>query len=188
MTILWIFLAVLIILLLYVIFLYNQIIRKSNQTDFAFGSIDAMLKKRYDLIPNLVETVRQYMSHEANVLTEITRLRTGLSSSMSNEEKMDIHQDISRKLNGVLFAMENYPDLKASMNFLKLQGAWNEAEEQISAARRFYNSTIADYNNSIQTFPASLITSIFGFKPKKVFEIEDAERNNIHAASLFENK
>jgi LemA protein len=175
----------LLVLILFVIFLYNDIIRKKNETDYAFGTIDTMLKKRYDLIPNLVETVKQYMVHEANVLSEVTKLRSKFTDNLSNEDKMNLHNDISKKLNGISLSVENYPDLKANQNFLKLQGAWNEIEEQISASRRYYNSAITNYNNSLQTFPSNLIAQKFNFLPKKVFEIDEAERKNISAKSLF---
>jgi len=181
----FVILGVLIILIFYVIFLYNDIIRKKNETDNAFGSIDAMLKKRYDLIPNLVETVKQYMIHESTVLSDVTKLRSRLSGNISNEDKVDLHNDISKKLQGIMVAVENYPDLKASQNFLKLQASWNETEEQISASRRYYNAAIADYNNAIQTFPSNILASKFRFTPKKVFEIEEIERKNISAKDLF---
>jgi LemA protein len=178
-------LAILLITTLYAIFLYNEIIRKKNRTENAFGSVDAMLKKRYDLIPNLVETVKRYMIHEESVLEDVTRLRSGFSGNISANDKIELHNDISKKLNSVMVSVENYPDLKASLNFLKLQYAWNETEEQISASRRYYNTTIAEYNNAIQTFPATIIAKRFAFTPKKVFEAEEAERKNIHAGELF---
>ena len=98
---------------LYGIYLYNEMIRKRNETDKAFGSVDVMLKKRYDLIPNLVETVKQYMIHEASVLTDVTKLRSGFSDTLSSEDKVELHNDISRKLSSVMLSVENYPDLKA---------------------------------------------------------------------------
>ncbi len=177
--------GILVLLVLYLIFLYNNIIRSRNETDNAFGSIDAMLKKRYDLIPNLVETVNQYMAHESAILTDITRMRSKLSDNLSGNETLDLHNDISKRVNDILISVENYPDLKASHNFLKLQASWNETEEQISASRRFYNASVTYYNNSIQTFPANLISGYFGFVPKIVLETDDAERKNIHASELF---
>lgn len=181
----YIILGILIIIILYVVFLYNEIIRKKNETDNAFGSVDTMLKKRYDLIPNLVETVKQYMTHEATVLSDVTKLRARFSENISNEDKVDLHNDISKRLNNLMVSVENYPDLKASQNFLKLQASWSEAEEQISASRRYYNSAITDYNNVIQTFPSNLMAGIFNFSSKKVFEIEVDERKNINAKDLF---
>lgn len=181
----YIILGILILTVLYVIYLYNNIIRKKNQTENAFGSIDAMLKKRYDLIPNLVETVKQYMIHEASVLKDVTRLRSNLTEELTSEDTIALHNDISKSLNSIMVSVENYPDLKASNNFLDLQASWNETEEQISASRRYYNAAITDYNNSIQTFPASLIANQFNFSPKKVFEIEETESKNINAKELF---
>ena len=183
--IVYITLGVLILAVFYVIFLYNDIIRKNNEIDKAFGTIDVMLKKRYDLIPNLVETVKQYMLHEATVLTDVTKLRSKITEDLSSDDKVDLHNDISKKVNSILVSVENYPDLKANINFLKLQASWNETEEQISAARRFYNSAITDFNNSIQTFPSNLIANKYKYSTKKTFEIEDVERKNIVAKDLF---
>ena len=180
-----IFIGVLIVMILYVIFLYNDIIRKKNETDKAFGSVDVMLKKRYDLIPNLIETVKQYMIHEATVLSDVTKLRARFSENIPDEDKVDLHNDISKRLNNIMVSVENYPDLKANRNFLKLQASWNEAEEQISASRRYYNSAITDYNNAIQTFQSNLMTIIFKFSSRKVFEIEEVEQKNISARNLF---
>ena len=181
----YIILGVLVIIIFYVIVLYNNIIKKKNETDKVFGSIDAMLKKRYDLIPNLIETVKQYMVHEAAVFSDVTRLRTNFTDKLTTEDKVELHNDITKKMNSLMVSVENYPDLRASHNFLKLQSSWNETEEQISAARRYYNAAIADYNNSIQTFPANIIANKYGFSPKKVFELEDKERENLTAGELF---
>lgn len=183
----YIILGVLVLLVLYVILAYNNIIRSNNETEKAFGSVDAMLKKRYDLIPNLVEVVKQYMIHESTVLTDVTKLRTMMNEDISTEEKVDLHNSISKKVSGLLYNVENYPDLKANQNFLHLQASWNEAEEQISAARRFYNTAITEYNNSIQTFPSSIIAKQLGFTHKNVFEISEEERQNINAKVLFQN-
>jgi len=181
----YIILGVLILLALYVISSYNYIVRKKNATDNAFGSIDAMLKKRYDLIPNLVETVKQYMLHESSILTEVTKLRSQLSDNLTNDDKIELHNEISKKISTVLMTVENYPNLKANQNFIQLQETWNETEEQISAARRYYNTAITEYNNSIQTFPSNIISNIFKYSTKKVFEIDETERKNISAKDLF---
>jgi LemA protein len=185
MTTLYIFLVILLIIVLYVIYLYNTMIRRNNVTEKAFGAVDAMLKKRYDLIPNLVETVRQYMIHEASVLEEVTRLRSNLPGALPGNDTIALHNDISKKLSRLMVSVENYPDLKASLNFLRLQGSWNEAEEQIAAARRYYNTAVAEYNDSIQTFPARLIARMVAFNAKKVLETPENERGNIHAGELF---
>jgi LemA protein len=176
-----------VLILFIIIAYYNRLVRRRNETDNAFGSVDVMLKKRFDLIPNLVETVKQYMTHEASTLNNIVQLRGGYSDQLSNDEKVELHNNISKKLNNMMFLVENYPDLKANQTFLQLQGAWNESEEQIAASRRYYNAAVTSYNNSVQTFPAIIIASMFGFSKKSVFEIEDTERKNIDAKKLFSN-
>lgn len=183
----YLLLAVLAVILFYPIYVYNNVIKKRNATENAFGSIDAMLKKRYDLIPNLVETVRQYMVHESNVLTEITRLRSRLSENIPNEERVDVHNQISKQFSELILSVENYPNLKANQNFMALQASWNEIEEQISASRRYYNTAITEYNNAIQTFPANIIFNSNRFPVKKVFEINETERQNISAKELFKS-
>jgi LemA protein len=177
--------ALLALLIFYVIYLYNNIIRKNNNTEKAFGTIDVMLRKRYDLIPNLVEIVKQYMIHEEHVLTEITNLRAMFTDNLSDEGKVDLYNNISKKMNGILLSVENYPDLKASQNFIKLQASWNEMEEQISASRRYFNSAVTEYNNAIQYFPGYIIANLHGYKAKRVFEIDEEQRANISAKKLF---
>jgi len=169
-----------------VVFLYNSLIGKKNQVDNVFGSMDAMLKKRYDLIPNLVETVKQYAQHEKGILTEITELRSkAVSGQLSTDEKVDLDNKITRAIGGIMVAVENYPDLKASQNFLHLQGSLNEVEEQISAARRAYNAAVTDYNNAVEMFPTNMMASIMKYKLKKVFEIPGAQRENVNVKDLF---
>ncbi len=175
------------LIILIFITLYNNLVRRRNETENAFGSVDAMLKKRFDLIPNLVETVKQYMAHEAGTLNDIIQLRAGYTNNLSNDEKLDLHNNVSKKLNNVMFLVENYPNLKANQTFIHLQAAWNESEEQIAASRRYYNTTVTDYNNFVQTFPSNIIASMFGFSKKSVFEIENNERQNLDAKKLFSN-
>jgi LemA protein len=172
--------------LLIIILLYNSLINKKNQVQNAFGGIDALLKKRYDLIPNLISSVKTYMKHEAGVLTEITELRTKVvSGQLSDDEKINLDNKISKSIGGIMVAVENYPDLKASQNFSKLQAALNEVEEQISAARRAYNAAVTDYNNATEMFPTSFLASLMGYKMKTLFEISETERENVDVANLF---
>lgn len=182
----YVILAIISLVIITCIAIYNTLVRRRNETDNAFGSIDAMLKKRYDLIPNLVETVQKYMEHESTVLKDVTELRSGYGNDLSNDEKIELHNNISKKIKDVMFLVENYPDLKASRNFLQLQASWNELEEQLSAARRYYNTAVTRYNNSVQTFPSNLIAIPFNFKEKTVFEIEETERMNVSAKTLFD--
>jgi len=174
------------LLLLIVIIIYNGLVGARNQVENAFGSIDVMLKKRYDLIPNLVETVKTYMKHEKDTLTNITALRTkAISGTITPDEKVQLENQISGAMRGLMVAVENYPDLKASDQFNMLQRSWNETEEQISAARRFYNSAVTSYNNSVQKFPSNIFAAMFGYKRKEVFVIPEVERQNISAKALF---
>jgi LemA protein len=170
------------------IVLYNSLIRKKNAVANAFGAIDAMLKKRYDLLPNLVETVKQYMNYEQETLTKITDMRTrAVDAGVSSDQKIQWENQISSAMKNVMAQVENYPDLKANQNFLQLQGAWNEAEEQISAARRAYNAAVTDFNNAVEQFPTSLIARLLKFTVKPVLEIADEERKNVSARELFGN-
>ena len=174
------------VLLLLLAVFYNSLVSKRNSADKAFASIDAMAKKRYDLIPNLVASVQQYMKHEKETLTQITEMRArATSGNISDEEKIDLDRKISRAVSGIMVAVENYPDLKASSNFLQLQGSLNEVEEQLSAARRFYNAAVTDLNNAVQMFPTNIIASMFGFSTKQLFEISEQERQNVDVKSLF---
>jgi LemA protein len=175
-----------VLILLIVIGLYNSLVRKKNDVENAFASIDAMLKKRYDLIPNLVETVKSYMKHEKSLLNELTELRTkAVSGEISDNEKVEIENKIVKGISGLMVAVENYPDLKASQNFIQLQGAWNEVEEQISASRRAFNAAVTSYNNKVETFPSNIMAEIMGYKRKALFEIPDIERQNLNARNLF---
>ncbi len=171
---------------LFVILGYNRLVGLRNTVDKAFASIDAMAKKRYDLIPNLVATVSKYMEHERGTLTDITEMRAkAVSGNLSDNEKVDLDNKISRAMGGIMVAVENYPDLKANQNFLQLQGSLNEIEEQLSAARRAYNSAVTDYNNACQMFPSNVFAMMFNFKTRRLFEITEVERQNVDVKSLF---
>jgi len=181
---LWIFIIAVIAILLIVI--YNSLISKKNQVENVFGSVDAMLKKRYDMIPNLVSSVQNYMQHERGTLNELTELRAkALSAGLSSDEKVDLDNKLSKALGGIMVAVENYPDLKASQNFLQLQGSINEVEEQISAARRAYNAAVTSYNNAVEMFPTNVLASMLSYKRKRVFEIPESERQNVNVQDLF---
>jgi len=168
------------------IFLYNMLIRRKNEVDNIFGTMDAMLKKRHDLIPNLVETVKEYMDYEKETLTEITRLRAqAVGGDLSDNEKVAIESRLGSKMSGLMIAVENYPDLKANDSFNHLQDSWNEVEEQIAASRRAYNGAVTSYNNAIEMFPSNIIANAINYQPKNVFEIPEEERENISAKELF---
>ena len=166
--------------------MYNGLVRKKNQVENLFASMDAMLKKRTDLIPNLVSTVQQYMQHERETLSELTEMRAkAVSGQLSADEKIALQNQFSKALGGIMVADENYPDLKADQNFINLQSSLNEVEEQISAARRAYNAAVTSYNNAIEMLPTNIMASMMNYQRKNVFEISEAERQNGDVNGLF---
>ena len=174
------------VLALICVLIYNSLIRKKNDVENAFASIDTQLKKRYDLLPNLVETVKVYMKHESGTLEEITRLRAqAISPDISSDQKVDIENQISKQIGGIMVAVENYPDLKANENFMHLQRTWNEIEEQISAARRAFNAAVTTFNNAVEMFPTSIFANMMNYTRRQLFEIPDTERQNVSAKELF---
>jgi len=168
-----------------IILLYNSLISKKNQVENIFGSIDVLLTKRRDLIPNLVESVKAYMKHEKELLENITSLRSRSLLTTNEEEKMNLENQISAMLGRILVNIENYPQLKANENVMHLQMTLAEIEEQISAARRAYNQAVTDYNNAIEMIPTNILAKFMGYKKKAVFEISESERKNINIGSLF---
>ena len=166
--------------------MYNSLVAKKNQVDNIFASIDTQLKKRYDLIPNLVATVSKYMEHEKSLLTEVTKLRSEASKpNISNEHKMALDAKTSSALGSIMVAVENYPELKANENVMHLQASLNEVEEQISAARRAYNQAVTDYNNAIEMFPSNFMAKVMNYTQKSVFQITEGERENVNVKELF---
>ena len=167
--------------------IYNGLIRKKNQVDNAFGAVDVQLKERYDLIPNLVSTVKNYMAHEQNVLTQLTQLRTQAlaASSTSSADLSKINQQIEGALKSIMVSVENYPELKANENFLSLQSTLNEIEAQIAAARRTFNSAVTEFNIALESFPSNIIANMMGLQRKHVFEIKSEERENINIKNMF---
>jgi len=179
-------LIVLIVIILVLVLMYNSLIAKKNQVENIFASVDTVLKKRYDLIPNLVATVSKYMDHEKSLLTEVTKLRAEANKpNISDEHKIALDAKISSALGSIMIAVENYPDLKANENVMHLQGTLNELEEQLSAARRAYNQAVTDYNNAIEMIPTNFMASAMAYKRKQVFEIVEAERKNVDVKELF---
>ncbi|MGR8941104.1 MAG: LemA family protein [Gammaproteobacteria bacterium] len=179
-------LGILLLFLLLVVVLYNAMIARKNAVGNAFGTIDAMLKKRYDLLPNLVETVRQYMNFERETLAQVTELRSrAVDPGLPTEQKIHVDTQIDRAMRGIMVQVENYPELKANQNFMQLQAAWNEIEEQISAARRAYNAAVLSYNNACEQFPTNLLAGMLNYQLKSYLEIPEQERKNISARDLF---
>jgi LemA protein len=174
--------AAVVVLLLSAMLIFNSLIRKKNDVENAFASIDVMLRKRYDLIPGIVEAVKTYMTYERELLTEITQLRIkALSQAITPEERVIIENRLGQQMTSLLVAVENYPDLKASTNFLQLQGTLNEVEEQLAASRRAFNAAVTLYNSSIEIFPSNIIASMMNYKRRTLFEIPGEKREEISA-------
>jgi len=163
--------------ILYSILIYNKLVRNKNMVEEGWSGIEVQLKRRNDLIPNLIETVKGYMTHESGLLSEIVKLRSRSKETREVAEKSRIESALSRSLEGLLALAEAYPDLKASQNFLDLQDDLSQIENDIQMARRYYNGTVRNLNISLETFPSSLIAERFRFEKADFFEIEDgAER------------
>ncbi|NRF38614.1 LemA family protein [Pedobacter foliorum] len=176
------------VILIFGVSIYNSLIGKKNQVTNAFSAIDVMLKKRFDLLPNLIETVKQYMQYEGDLLTKVVELRAKAGSpNLSNEERLDLDKQLSSSVKGLMVNVENYPDLKANQNFLNLQSTWTESEEQIAAARRTYNASVTDYNNAIMMFPGNIFAGMMNYQPIAVLANTEEERKNISAKDLFNN-
>jgi LemA protein len=175
--------AVLVVVVIFVL-IYNSLIGKRNQVDSVFSTIDVMLKKRYDLIPNLVESVKGYMQHERGTLEQITALRNQALSSRTADEKVSVDNQITAPLRQLMVAVENYPELKANQNFLHLQSSLTEIEEQISAARRAFNAAVLAYNNAVQMFPTSLFAGMMHMQTRAYFEIAAAEREPVRITAF----
>ncbi|MBN2136457.1 MAG: LemA family protein [Sedimentisphaerales bacterium] len=172
-------------LLLAVIFVYNGLIAKKNRVKNIFSTIDVLLKKRYDLIPNIVAAVRGYAKHEKALLERITEARAKAASGrLSNDEQVMLDGPVSKMLGSIMVAVENYPDLKANENFLHLQRTLTEVEEQLSAARRAYNAAVEDYNNAVEMFPTSIVASMMNYSRRAFFEIPDEQRRNVDTKVL----
>lgn len=169
---------VVVVLVLLMVLMYNTMIKKRNKVKTAFSSMDVMLKKRYDVMPNLVSMVKNYMEHESGVLTKLTELRSKVLKTNSIDEAIELNEQIENEMRNLRLTVENYPDLKASQNFLQMQATLNELEEQISAARRTYNAHVESYNTFISMIPINLFALLFGFKSFKLFEISEAERES----------
>jgi LemA protein len=180
----WVVLGVIVFLGLAVIFLYNSLIRLKNRVDEAWSDIDVQLKRRHDLIPNLVETVKGYASHERETFERVTEARTQAMTAQESgadaKSQAEAENMLSSTLKSIFALAENYPDLKANTNFLELQRELSDTENKIQASRRFYNANVRDFNIKLQIFPTNIIGNMLGFKDRDYFEIENAdERENV---------
>jgi len=157
---------------------YNKFVSLKERVNQAQGGIDVYLKQRFDLIPNLVETVKGYTSHEKDLMENITRLRSDYNAR--NNEDIKESQNLNDRYTKILMILENYPELKSDEAFLNLQKTLSKIESQLQAARRIYNSEVTEYNTKRYKFPSNIVASVFGFKEKALFEINDSERKNVN--------
>ena len=165
--------VVVVVLAIYAISCYNGLVRLRNNRENAFANIDVQLKQRHDLIPQLVETVKGYATHEKELLESVTRARSQAMSAGTIDEKIKAEGELTKALAGLRVSLEAYPDLKANQNFLQLQNEVSDIENKLAATRRFFNSATKEYNNQVETFPANLLAGMFGFHREVMFEVED---------------
>ncbi|HOZ54120.1 MAG TPA: LemA family protein [Bacilli bacterium] len=179
MTVLYIIIGVVVVLILYVLVTYNRFVVLKNSVKEAFSTMDVYLKKRWDLIPNILESVKGYMTHERETLESIVSLRSGSYDNMTPEDKIDANDQLSKGLSKLFALAENYPDLKANQNFMDLNNQLSLVEEDIANARKYYNAVAKNMNNAIMVFPSNIIANMFGYKEEKMFEVQEAEREAV---------
>jgi len=177
--ILKIVLGILVVLGLWVAFIFNSLVKLRNRVKEAWSDIEVQLKRRYNLIPNLIETVKGYASHERELFEKVTQARTRAIQAQDLKEKAQAENILSDTLKSLFAVAENYPQLRASENFQKLQEELTDTEDKIQAARRFYNGNVRDYNIKIESFPSNIVAKIFGFQKAEFFEIEREEEKAV---------
>lgn len=176
----WIILIILVILIIVVISMYNTLVELRQKVKNSWSQIDVQLQRRFDLIPNLVECVKGYMSHEKDVLEKVTELRSAWTNANTVSEKATLDKDLSGALGRLMLVSENYPELKANQNFAELQEELSKTEDKISYSRQFYNDIVTKYNTKLEVFPSNLIASMFKFAPETLFKVESEEaRKNV---------
>ncbi|MZI94288.1 LemA family protein [Vibrio sp. CAIM 722] len=183
-----VFIIIAVVLVLFIFGTYNSLIRKKNAANNAESSIDVMLKKRFDLIPNLVSSVKSYLKHENETLVRLTELRTqGMRANLTQGEKVAIDKQLNQEMSNLRVSLEAYPDLKASENFIMLQRSLNDVEEQISAARRSFNAAVNELNNAVEMIPTNLFAKYMGITTRELFDIPEVEKVNPNVGELFKN-
>lgn len=176
MTLLIIILVVVALLVIWCISMYNNLVKLRNNRENAFANIDVQLKQRYDLIPQLVSTVKGYAGHEKEVLQRVTEARAAAMGAETINDKVNAENALSSALAGLKVSLEAYPELKANENFLQLQGEISDIENKLAAVRRFFNSATRELNTAVQSFPANLFAGMFGFTKEPMFEVQNEER------------
>ena len=177
----WIYIIITIIVLIviYALALYNSFVKLNNKVKEAFSTMDVYLKKRWDLIPNIVETVKGYAKHEKSTLKEVVELRNSAYEKMSDEEKIKTNKQLSSGINKIMALVEAYPELKANENFKDLSNQLTKIEDDIANSRKYYNGVVRIYNNKVEMFPSNIFAGLFGYKSKAMFEVSANERENV---------
>ena len=176
----WIALIIIALLVIWVIAIYNRLVTFRQRVDNAWSQIDVSLQRRFDLIPNFVETVKGYMTHESETFEKITALRTSWANSSTLGEKAKLDDELSGALKTIMAVSENYPDLKANTNFSELSEELRNTENKIAYSRQFYNDSVTRYNTKLELFPSNIVANMFNFKPKELFAAEsDEARKNV---------
>ncbi len=184
-----IILAVVVVIGLAVVGVYNSLIQLKNKVDEGWADIETQLKRRYDLIPNMVETVKGYAKHESGTFEAVTQARNAAMNAKTPEDKIQAENALSGTLKTLFAVAENYPELKANQNFMELQATLKEVEEKLQLSRRYYNATVRDFNTKIEIFPNNIIAGAFHFARRNFFEIENPEeRNNVKVSFDDQNK
>ena len=177
-----IIIAVIALIAIFLISIYNNLVRARNNRENAFANIEVQLKQRYDLIPQLVATVKGYAAHEKEVLEQVTAARAAAMNATGINDKIQADNALSNALAGLRVSLEAYPELKANQNFLQLQGEISDIENKLAATRRYFNSTTRELNTAVQSFPANLLAGMFGFHTEPMFEIPEVERAQVEKA------
>ena len=176
---LYIIIAIVVVLLLLVFTTYNSFVKLNNKVEEAFSTMDVYLKKRWDLIPNIVETVKGYAKHEKSTLEEVINLRNSSYDKMNTNDKVETNNKLSQGISKLMAIAESYPELKANENFKDLSNQLTRVEDDIANARKYYNGTVRIYNDKVQMLPSNIIAGIFGYKVKNMFEANENERENV---------
>lgn len=176
---LYIIIVIGVILLIAILITYNKFVKLNNRVKEAFATMDVYMKKRWDLIPSIVETVKTYTKYEKETLEEVIKLRNCAYDNMSNEEKIKTNTKLANGINRIMALSEAYPVLKANENFKDLSNQLTQIEDEIANSRKYYNATVRDFNNKVEMFPSNIIAKIFGYKTKNMFEANTDERKNV---------
>ena len=177
--VLYVVIGIIVLLAIYLLVQYNAFVKANNIVKEAFSTMDVYLKKRWDLIPNLVEVVKGYAKHEKETFNQITSLRTNSYDSIPMDKKINVNEQLTQDISKMMAILENYPELKASENFLQLSRDLTKIEDEIANSRKYYNGTVRIFNNKIQMFPTNIVASMFGFKQANMFEANTEEKNNV---------